>query len=292
MNDRLKDAEAVREKKEVERLKTRQALVVAAIAATAALVGSLGTAAFNYIFTERPRTDISREMKELQSAAVQVTQAAQKTSDNVAAIDAARLDMQRQLAAIEEIRVKIQQQVAAIDQARFELQRETGLLQARNDTRRTSLEELTRTHERVVQANNLKNEVTPKFEVNCQLGEFRESAGEWICSVTNRGTQTFSSEVLDLSLGDKSTNDLIPDAISTVNDSGLNSVPPGVTVKHFTRFKLGPSANTVKQRMFMFTFQIKTNQGSVDRIKQLTRGVLSGAEIDKTSVYTYTYRLW
>lgn len=292
MNERLKNATAASEGKAAEKAKARGAFGVAGIAAMAGLGGAFGTAIFNYVMTERPRTEISRELKDLQELTVKINQAAQKTAENVAASDAARLDIQRQLATIEDSRLKIQQQVAAIDQSRYEFQRESGMAQAKNDSKRVMLEERARTQAQVIQANNLKNEIIPKYEVNCVTNQFNEAAGMWDCAISNRGTQPFQSRVTDLIIAEKSTALKIENAVASFQDSGANDVAPGTTLKHFTVFKLGPAANSASQRMFIFKFEISTEPNSVAQVKMTTKGILSSSDVDRAAKHVYNHRVW
>jgi hypothetical protein len=292
MNDRLKSAIASSESKAAEKAKARSALSVAGIAAMAGLGGAFGTAIFNYVMTEKQRTEISRELKDLQELTVKISQAAQKTAENVAATDAARLDTQRQLANIEDARLKIQQQVAVIDQSRYELQRESGIAQAKNEAKRVMLEEQARTQAQLIQANKLKNEIIPKYEINCFTNQFHEAAGMWDCAISNRGTQPFRSRVTDLIIAEKSTGIKIENAVASFQDSGASDVAPGVTLKHFTAFKLGPSASSANQRMFIFNFEIITEPNSVAQVKTATKGILSPSDIDYAAKNFYSHRLW
>lgn len=292
MNDRLNNASAAKVNKATESLKTRTTLIVAGVAAVSALVGSLGTALFNYSFTEKARTEISRELKDLQAASVAITQAAQKTAENVSATDVARLAMQRQLADIEMSRLKMQEQVVALDKARFEMQLENAMIQAKNDTSRTTLAEATRLQELTIRANELKTEITPNFKIDCQTDQFSQISGLIECTIINTGKQVLESTLSKLEVGERVSDEPTLGAIKYYKDSGQNIISPGGSAKHFIKFELTPAASSIKDRMFIFSFSINTEKTSVEQAKKLARGIMKSSELEKASLIYLKHRLY
>ncbi|SES74997.1 hypothetical protein [Variovorax sp. OV084] len=249
------------------------ARVVALIAASATLGGSLGAAGFNYLVTERHRTQIAQESLEVQRAAQLVSEAAQKTLEQSQQIAVARLEFEKQV------------QLFAI--AREDLRTQISHIGVANDSRRTENDSV---RTRVELAKQLR-ELRPSLLVNCFVVFPSEAKAAITCNMTNTGVHTWILETQPIEVVDKA-DQIIPNVVGKVHGVGANRLPPGGKGSNFFQIDLNVPVKELSDKAFKISFNLVTDEAAREQVRLESAGILSAKRLVELSSYSYSWRIW
>jgi len=249
------------------------ARILAVIGATAALGGSIGSAAFNYFFTEKERTEIQQRALAVQQASLQVSEAAQRTSDEVKQITAARLEFEKEIHLLNTARSNFRDEIARVG----------GM----NDSRRTENDSARTKFEMARQ----QRELIPSLLVGCFVVFPSELKAGITCNLTNNGTHTWRSEIEPVLVVDK-TDEVFPNVLGKIHGPRGNRLPPGGKGSNYFQIDLNVPAKELDGKAFKITFNLVTDEAAKEQVRLASGGLLSPKHLNSLTSYTYVWRIW
>jgi hypothetical protein len=249
------------------------ARVVAVIAACAAVGSSLGSAAFNYFFTERQRTEIQADALQVQKASQLVSEAAQRTAEELKNISAARLQLENQVALLNASRESFRDQIARVG----------GL----NDSRRTD-NDAARTRAGLAK---LRQELVPQVTVKCDGRSIAEYRIDINCQFKNIGSHTLFMKTESITLVDTGTRDEVPGAILKVSGDDKNKIVPSGDGGNLFVVSLRLKNSEVVGKTFRLHFIFDTDASAVSEYSAATGRVLTPAQVKELTNYGFIFNL-
>ncbi|CAN7336119.1 hypothetical protein LJR170_001799 [Variovorax paradoxus] len=224
--------------------------MIALIAASATLGSSIGAAGFNYLFTERQRTKLTSDSVEIQKMGQLVAQAAQKTAEQTAQINAARLDFERQVQLLNAAREDLRVQVARV----------SGM----NDTRRTDNDEV-RLRSTLAQQ---ENDLMPQVQASCPMSIPTPTRVLINCKFRNQGNHRVVITNQSRALVNQVTGLPVEGLIGEIAGDQVNSV----LQKGENNLNYWVELKVPKERLvgseFRFQFKADTDPAVVRQVKE------------------------
>lgn len=236
---------------------------------------TLGSVAFTYNFTESVRTQISKQTLDLEVIKVEVLQATQRTADTVALIDAARLELERQ--------------VASIDGARLDLQREIALFSALNETKRTDIDDQRRKDDNRRKFLKAQGELIPVVNIKCTAEKYHSRLTKLTCSFKNTGTHRIIISPVEFNLADSINQRVVEQGVASVENAVSNTLPVSAEGSNTYDFYLSEIGERLKNQAYRVRLKVQTDPVVVDKLREISKGYISKKDLVSLPIQYYTW---
>lgn len=285
----LQEKKEAKNKRELTLINNRTSIVVAIIAAITTLI----SVAFTYYFVERVRNQISAQTLALENIKLDVSRAAQSTAETVVAIDAARLELQRQAASIEEAKLGIQLQTVSIDNSRLGLQRQIAQASNRNDTKKAEIDDQRRKADEIRLASELakaENELIPIIVVSCNTQKYTQRLVKLHCNFVNKGTNKVMVTPVKFALLNSVTQKPEEDGIENLeNSNDSNSLLPGTSGDNTYDIYLSQKGDGLRNRQISVKIKAVTDATATGKLREVTKEHVSEERLASLPIYYYTF---
>jgi hypothetical protein len=262
--------------RDTTRITSRTSIAVAVIAA----ITALASIAFTYLFTERVRTQISAQTLALETIKADVSKAAQRTAESVAAIDSARLELQRQ--------------AASIDAARLDLQRQIAMTSTRNETKRTEIDDHRRKADELRLASEFskaQTELIPVMDFKCDAEKLQSSQVKLTCRFKNMGIHRITVAPVQFELVDSLTQQVVEHGIAKVDNDVTNTLPVGVEGSNTYDLYLSEAGERLKNQTYRVKVRAQTDPVAVDKLRAIAKGYVSEKDLAILPIQYYVFNL-
>ena len=263
-------------KRDTTQITSKTSIYVAVIASITALASMI----FTYIFTERVRTQISSQTLALDVIKVDISKSAQRTSESLAAIEASRLELQRQAASIDSSRLDLQRQIAST----------TNLNEIKKidlDSQRKKADEI-RLMSELAKA---KNDLIPTVDYRCNWDQSSNRPFKIDCNFNNKGINRITITPIKFELIDTISQSIIENGIYRVENAEPNTLPPSITGSNTYDIYLSEIGGKYQNITFRLMFTALTDQVAVNNLYAISKGLISKKELESFQIQQYTYKL-
>lgn len=248
------------------------ARIVALITASAAIGSSLGAAVFNYLATERSRTQIAQDSLKLQQAAQIVGEAAQKTSEQAQQISAARLEFEKQVQLLTTAREDLRTQIARVG----------GM----NDTRRTDNDELRTRFSFAKQQSDL----IPSLKYSCNVQFVATLRAVINCAFENIGSHRIYINTEPIIVVDQISDEKVDGLVGAITGAGNNTLPVGGRGTNSFPVELKATKESFNGKSFKMTFQVRTDPIALQQVKEAGGKYVNEKHLTSLANQTFTFR--
>jgi hypothetical protein len=265
------------------------AIVVAVIAA----LTSLSSTIFTYYFVERVKNQISEKLLVLESIKVDIAKAQQQTAATAVAIEATRLELQRQATGIEKARLDIQRQTVTIDNSRLGLQRQIAQVANQNESKKAEIDERRRKDEEIRLASELSRaevDLIPIIEVSCSTTKYTQRLVKLNCSFENKGINKITVKPTKFLVLDSITQKIQVNTIDRLeNNLVANSLPPRGRGGNVYDIYLTDFGDKLRNRLISVEIEAVTDAVAVDKFRKIAKGNIDEIRLANLPIYHYTF---